>query len=696
MKFRKFTATIALTAVLSSSIASSLTPLTVYATDGETVTATTETAPEEKTDSAPVQENTAPTEKPKAVETSAAEPAEKAQEEAAPEKQEKSAPKEGSGSESGESDAEETQDKTPSDESVQKETVPDEKTQDEDEKKASDGATSTVATTESPVEASTEHAAEAASESAAKESTPSSAEDENAEQTYTLDYESVCDGEKLGSGRAELKLSSDSITIEEDQKPTYDGYILDSVDVCGYRLTDGKLENCASETETVLEAEDAKVVFHFNAEKKTFELSAAARDQNGDLIQNLSSLKFTLRKNETAAIEQPKAGAFDKSSTYEDVTYKYVKTLVDGKEQNTVTTEDAGKAVTFVYEKSVTEKAREITVHEQAVDTDGNVIKSFDDVTLSLKKDETKKLDAPAADSLPAGDKEDVTYTYLRTEVDGRETDSVNANDNGKTVAFVYEKKVTPKSVKVTLKQEAVDTDGNVIKALANFTAELKKDETVSVSAPKASEFDQTEFTYSYLKTTIGGNETDKVTSNDDGKTIRYIYKAENKPEEKKEITVHQEAVDTEGNVIRKLDDLKVSLGKDETRELNAPKASELASKSSRDKTTYTYEKTLVDGKEADTIAASNNGSLVQYVYKAEVEKTEKAIEKTVSVKAVDSDGKSIADLGSKKLTFKTEKSELSAKELLPNSEDFTQKDEKYSYQYTYHHAELDNKKAFL
>lgn len=683
MKFRKFTATIALTAVLSSSIASSLTPLTVLATDGEVTTTT-----EESQDSEPVQEGTAPAKESETVEPSDEKPAEEMQADAVEEKQKESVPAEVSGSESGESDGGEAPKNAASENPVQTETVQDGKTQ--DEKEASDGAASTATTAESPVEAATE----AATESSTEGSTSSSAEDENAEKTYTLDYESVCDGEKLGSGKAELKLSSDRITIEEDQKPAYDGYILDSVDVCGYRLVDEKLENCTSEAETVLGAEDAKVVFHFNAEKKTFELSAAAKDQNGDLIQNLSSLKFTLRKNETAVIEQPKAGAFDQSSTYEDVTYKYVKTLVDGKEQNTVTAEDAGKTVTFVYDKSVREKTRNITVHEQAVDTDGNVIKTFDDVTFSLKKDETKKLDAPASDSLPAGDKEDVTYTYRRTEVDGRETDSVNVNDDGKTVAFVYEKKVTPKSVKVTLKQEAVDTDGNVIKALSNFTAELKNDETISVSAPKASEFDQTKFTYSYLKTTIGSNETDKVTSNDDGKTIRYIYKAEKKAEEKKEITVHQEAVDTDGNVIRRLDDLKVSLGKDETRELTAPKASELVSKSNKDKANYTYEKTLVDGKEADAITASDNGSLVQYVYKAEAEKTEKDIEKTVHVKAVDSNGKVLADLGSKKLTFKTEKSELAAKELLPDSAAFTQKDEKYSYQYTFNHAELDNKKV--
>ena len=101
MKFRKFTATIALTAVLSSSIASSLTPLTVLATDGEVTTTT-----EESQNSEPVQENDAPAESPSEPTAESAENKveETKQEEPAPEKEENEASYDGSSS----SDAETT------------------------------------------------------------------------------------------------------------------------------------------------------------------------------------------------------------------------------------------------------------------------------------------------------------------------------------------------------------------------------------------------------------------------------------------------------------------------------------------------------------------------------------------------------------------------------------------------------------
>ena len=220
MKFRKFTATIALTAVLSSSIASSLTPLTVLATDGED-TATTEVATEEFQNSEPVQENNAPAEPAKAPSEQTAEPAENKVEETKQEEQKES--------------------KTSNDGSSSSDAEPAGK---EGSKASDEQGTSEITTVEPDTE---EHAneeiaskEEASSSEASTEASRETASASEEEKTYTLSFESLCGDESLGSGSVSLKLSNDYITIESGE-PHYPDCELVSTEVAGYTLSDGKL-----------------------------------------------------------------------------------------------------------------------------------------------------------------------------------------------------------------------------------------------------------------------------------------------------------------------------------------------------------------------------------------------------------------------------------------------------------------------
>lgn len=561
MKFRKFTATIALTAVLSSSIASSLTPLTVYATDGETVTA--ETASEEPKDSEPVQEDVAPAE---ALSEPAAESVgnkveEPKKEEPAPEKKENEASNDGSGSPDAES-ADKEEPKTATKQGTSGETTGESGTDgsanEESKKKTSEEETSSS-------EASSEASGEAASE-------PEEG-NKDEEKTYTLSFESLCGDESLGSGSVSLKLSNDYITIESGT-PSYPDYELVSTEVAGYTLSDGKLSG-VEDAESVLEG-GANVTFRFRStkpEETSFTLHAVARDTDGNEIRKLSDLSYSLKRDETKELSAPSAADFAAETDEEKITYSYVRTEVDGAERNTVTAADDGKTVSFIYKKETAPKEITVTVHRTAKDTDGNVIADLDDTTLTLKKGESKDLQVPGADTLPK-DKKNVSYKYVRTEVNGKETSSVNSEQKESTAVFYYDK-ITA----VTLKQEAVDTDGKRIEKLDDLKAELKGPEARELKAPEAKKFDtedaEQKITYTYEKTLVDGKEVSKVTAADDGKTITYVYK-KTAADKKTKVTLKQEAVDTEGNRIKKLDALTLELKKDEKKTLKAPDAKSL------------------------------------------------------------------------------------------------------------------------
>lgn len=688
MKFRKFTATIALTAVLSSSIASSLTPLTVYATDGETVTATTETVPEEKTDSEPVQENDAPAgvSAPAAEEPTKAEPAaesaennkveEPKQGEPAPEKKENEVSNDSSVSPAESAYKEEP--KTATEQGTSGETTGESGTDgsanEESKKKTSEEETSSS-------EASSEASGEAAPEP----------EEGNKDEgkTYTLSFESLCGDESLGSGSVSLKLSNDYITIESGA-PSYPDYELVSTEVAGYTLSDGKLSG-VEDAESVLEG-GANVTFRFRStkpEETSITLHAVARDTEGNEIRKLNDLSYSLKKDETKELSAPSAADFAAETDEEKITYSYVRTEVDGAERNTVTTADDGKTVSFIYKKEAAPKEITVTVHRTAKDTDGNVIADLDDTTLTLKKGESKDLQVPEADTLPK-DKKNVSYKYVRTEVNGKETSSVNSEQKESAVVFYYDK-ITA----VTLKQEAVDTDGKRIEKLDDLKAELKGSEARELKAPEAKKFDtedaEQKITYTYEKTLVDGKEASKVTAADDGKTITYIYK-KTAADKKTKVTLKQEAVDTEGNRIKKLDALTLELKKDEKKTLKAPDAKSLLDEKDTD-VTYTFEKILVDGKEKDTVTAKDDGKTIQYVYKKEA--AEK-ISRTVHVVAVDDtkDHKEIADLGEKKLTFHGKDDVITLAKIQPDTDKFTKKDEDCSYEYIYSYAELNGKKT--
>ena len=334
MKFRKFTATIALTAVLSSSIASSLTPLTVLATDGED-TATTEVATEEFQNSEPVQENNAPAEPAKAPSEQTAEPAENKVEETKQEEQKES--------------------KTSNDGSSSSDAEPAGK----EGSKASDGqGTSKITTVESSTEehaneeiASKEEAGSSEASTEASHETASESEEEKREEekTYTLSFESLCGDESLGSGSVSLKLSNDYITIESGE-PHYPDCELVSTEVAGYTLSDGKLSG-ADDAKSVLDG-GANVTFRFRStkpEETAITLHAVARDTDGNEIRKLSDLSYTLKKDETKELSAPDAADFAAETDEEKITYTYLRTEVDGAERNTISTADDGKTVAFIY-----------------------------------------------------------------------------------------------------------------------------------------------------------------------------------------------------------------------------------------------------------------------------------------------------------------------------------------------------------
>ena len=673
MKFRKFTATIALTAVLSSSIASSLTPLTVLATDGED-TATTEAPMEETKDSKPVQENDAPAELPSEPTAESAENKveETKQEEPAPEKEENEASYDGSAS----FDAETT---------------------DKEGSKASDGqGTSKITTVESGTEESATGESkeiaskeEAGSSEASTEASHETASESEEEKTYTLSFESLCGDESLGSGSVSLKLSNDYITIESGE-PHYPDCELVSTEVAGYTLSDGKLSG-ADDAKSVLDG-GANVTFRFRStkpEETAITLHAVARDTDGNEIRKLSDLSYTLKKDETKELSAPDAADFAAETDEEKITYTYLRTEVDGAERNTISTADDGQTVAFIYKKETAPKEITVTVHRTAKDTDGNVIADLDDATLTLKKGESRDLQVPGADSLPK-DKKNVSYKYVRTEVNGKETNSVNGEQKESTAVFYYDK-ITA----VTLKQEAVDIDGKRIEKLDDLKAELKGSEAKELKAPEAKKFDtedaEQKITYTYEKTLVDGKEASKVTAADDGKTITYIYK-KTAADKKTTVTLKQEAVDTEGNRIKKLDALTLELKKDEKKTLKAPDAKSLLNGRDSD-VTYTFEKILVGGKEKDTVTAKDDGKTIQYVYKKEA--VAKII-KTVHVVAVDDteDHKKIADLGEKELTFQGKDDAITLAKIQPDTDKFTKKDEDYSYEYVYSYAELNGEKT--
>ena len=341
MKFRKFTATIALTAVLSSSIASSLTPLTVLATDGED-TATTEAPMEETKDSKPVQENDAPAELPSEPTAESAENKveETKQEEPAPEKEENEASYDGSAS----FDAETT---------------------DKEGSKASDGqGTSKITTVESGTEESATGESkeiaskeEAGSSEASTEASHETASESEEEKTYTLSFESLCGDESLGSGSVSLKLSNDYITIESGE-PHYPDCELVSTEVAGYTLSDGKLSG-ADDAKSVLDG-GANVTFRFRStkpEETAITLHAVARDTDGNEIRKLSDLSYTLKKDETEELYAPDAADFAAETDEEKITYTYLRTEVDGAERNTISTADDGQTVAFIYQGEGTQGA---------------------------------------------------------------------------------------------------------------------------------------------------------------------------------------------------------------------------------------------------------------------------------------------------------------------------------------------------
>ena len=308
---------------------------------------------------------------------------------------------------------------------------------------------------------------------------------------------------------------------------------------------------------------------------------------------------------------------------------------------------DGGANVTFRFRSTKPEETA-ITLHAVARDTDGNEIRKLSDLSYTLKKDETKELSAPdAADFAAETDEEKITYTYLRTEVDGAERNTISTADDGKTVAFIYKKETAPKEITVTVHQTAKDTDGNVIADLDDATLTLKKGESRDLQVPGADTLpkDKKNVSYKYVRTEVNGKETNSVNGEQEESAAVFYY------DKITAVTLKQEAVDTDGKRIEKLDDLKAELKGSEAKELKAPEAKKFDTEDAEQKITYTYEKTLVDGKEASKVTAADDGKTITYVYKKTA--ADKKTTVTLKQEAVDTEGNRIKKLDALTLELK-------------------------------------------
>ena len=723
MKLKKLTALAVLTAMLSSNIASSVMPITVYATETEaaseeasveeTQAAETETA---EADTASVAEESVSVESVEETEAAAEteEPAQEEVQETEAEVSEPEADKADSGTDdssaqasttetagSGESESAAFSDAQNSSESTTE--AASETTSEAADTASTSDAADTASTKDAAAEENSDAAETGSTESAEEGKTE---EEETGEQTgesdgeeeeksYTLSYDSICDGTSIGSGEVSVTISGENVSL--DGEPSYEGYSLDWTEIAGHKLDGGKLADTDDPASAI--SDSSTVTFHFHTSEEstaeeavTIHVTIQYQDQDGNTFQDSNTREITLKKDETKTAE-PDEKTIVQYTDSETITYTYDHTKIGEEIRSEVTAADDGRIVTFVYQKEAETKTVKVTVHEIAVDTEGSTIQDLGDTIVEVKKGEEAELSAPGADSLPHAD--NVTYTYKTTKVDGTETGSVNGDSTEVTAEYVYEK-----TTAVSLKQEAVDTDGNVIQELGDLKAELKGSDAVKPEAPDAKQFDtedeEEKVTYQYQKTTVGGKDAEEVTAEDDGKTIQYVYE---KTVEKKitKLTLHQEAVTTDGKVIRKLDDLKLTLKKDETKDLadlDAPKEEDLEKDEDDTVTTYTLKKVQIsDSRDAKAITDKDDGKTIQFVYEAE--KIEK-IQKTVHIEAVDDtdDHAVIKEMADQKLTFKGEDDEITLAKIQPDTSAFTKKDKTYTYEYTYQYAMLDGEKT--
>ena len=407
------------------------------------------------------------------------------------------------------------------------------------------------------------------------------------------------------------------------------------------------------------EQKESAAVFYYD-KITAVTLKQEAADTDGKRIEKLDDLKAELKGSEAKELKAPEAKKFDTEDAEQKITYTYEKTLVDGKEASKVTAADDGKTITYVYKKTAADKKTTVTLKQEAVDTDGNRIKKLDALTLELKKDEKKTLKAPDAKSLLNDRDSDVTYTFEKILVDGKEKDTVTAKDDGKTIQYVYKKEAVAKIIK-TVHVVAVDDTEDHKKIADLGEKELTfhgKDDAITLAKiqPDTDRFTKKdedysyEYVYSYAE--LNGEKTAKVTAEDLTKdsTLTFVYQVK-KTELPVTRTVKLVIRDTDGNAIKTFARVGVAFESSKakrTADSFESYAKDVEELKETEDCRYEFKEARLNGKVFEEISAKDvtAGDTLTLVY----EKVDKKVAVKITATAVDENGKTIAGHAKKEL----------------------------------------------